>query len=232
MAVHTARRSDWPGHGTAEKERCIHVNRRHFLQLGAAAGAAVVLPKGLTRAAQAQTPARLAGAEYASKFTARLPRPRRVDLRLLARTNRGRGPVPAAGPRRLSGDHALRLSHPWERSQLAEGDHRRAHEQADGSAVAQPGAQGKWSDRGVAPAARRLHAAPARGSRARGAAACHAPARRAHRIGERRSAGRLVHPGLGPSAASGSRSPSIAMTSISGAAPPSGITTTRSGSRA
>jgi spore coat protein A, manganese oxidase len=59
----------------------IEVNRRQFLKLGGAAGAAVLAPRAWSPpAARAAEGVRLSGATYAAKFQAPLPRPRRVDL--------------------------------------------------------------------------------------------------------------------------------------------------------
>jgi spore coat protein A len=57
------------------------VNRRQFLKLGGAAGAALLAPRAWSApAARAAEGVRLSGAAYAAKFHAPLPRPRRVDL--------------------------------------------------------------------------------------------------------------------------------------------------------
>jgi spore coat protein A, manganese oxidase len=59
------------------------VNRRQFLKLGGAAGAALLAPRAWSPAAARAENAeavRLVGAAYEAKFQAPLPRPRRVDL--------------------------------------------------------------------------------------------------------------------------------------------------------
>lgn len=68
------------------RNRSGNWGRRQFLKLGGAVGAALVIPNRLSKLAHAEDAVRLSGAEYPSKFTAQLPRPRRIDLGALPAT--------------------------------------------------------------------------------------------------------------------------------------------------
>lgn len=61
-------------------------NRRQFLKMGGMAGAAMMVPIGLESKAWGDTGVRLSGADYAAKFTAKLLRPRRINLDRLPAT--------------------------------------------------------------------------------------------------------------------------------------------------